>query len=322
LSSNNRLARRTFDLYGLRIKSQWPLPYPEIQGSGKADMEICEGDPAFFIEARRAGNFPPPKAPFLQYGHLADGTIYLCWPGLFEFLISPEARLITGHPLNETSWESFQTYLLGQVLSFALIRRGIEPLHCTVLVRDGQALGILGDSGYGKSTLAAACLSQGFCLLTDDLLVLKETDQGFLAYPSFPRIKLFPEAAQALLGGGAEGTPVNPFTRKLIIPLSRDLSWHIPVLLKAFYVLRPPAPGMQPRRVTIRTLRPRRAFLDLTANTFNSLVTEPKRLKRLFSLAEKLAVRVPFRSLSYPRGLDRLPEVVEAILKDLDRKSR
>ena len=53
-----------------------------------------------------------------------------------------------------------------------------------------MAVAFLGDSGFGKSSLAAYLLSAGDRLVTDDLLLLQESE-GFLAYPGPPRIKLF-----------------------------------------------------------------------------------------------------------------------------------
>jgi len=311
----------SYSLYGFNFRSRWQLAISVAPVASQPEIEILEGGSAVFAEGRREAESQLNPNQRLQYVRLADGRDYLRWPLLFEFLISPDGGRITGRPLEGTSWETFQTYLLGQVLSFALIKQGIEPLHCTAVVTKHGAIGLLGDCGYGKSSLAAAFLQAGYPLLTDDLLVLKESGSGFLAYPSFPRIKLFPEVARAFLGDQADGALMNPFTRKLIIPLDQDLSWQTPILLKAFFVLRPPGARSRSPRVAIRTMRQRRAFLSLTANTFNAAVTEPQRLNRLFSLADKLAARIPFKSLSYPKGLDRLPEVTAAILKNLDRHS-
>ena len=48
------------------------------------------------------------------------------------------------------------------------------------------AIGILGDSGYGKSTLAAALIEAGLPLLTDDLLVLLPEGDDLMAQPGTP----------------------------------------------------------------------------------------------------------------------------------------
>jgi hypothetical protein len=297
------------------------LPDSTPAEAGSTDVELVEGRGLAFSRARAQA--PPcwDEAAWFQSFSVGDGSTYLRWRELFEFLISGDGRRISARSLGDASWEAFQTYLLGQVLSYALINQGLEPLHATVVVTGSGALALLGDCGYGKSSLAAGFLRAGGRLLTDDLLLLEEKNGGLLAYPSFPRIKLFPEINQSILGGEADGNPMNPYTRKLVIPLGPHQFCSTPQPLKAILVLRPPHPRSPSRRVTIRRLTPRQAHLALQANTFNTLVTEPARLKRLFSLAARVATSVPFKSLSYPRDLSRLPEVVEAVNLSLARMS-
>jgi hypothetical protein len=280
-------------------------------------VELLDGSAAQFALAWAEAASKSLTSSWYHRVTLADGTDYLRWLGLFEFLVSADGRHIACRSLSDTSWEVFQTYLLGQVLSYALIKQGVEPLHATVMVVDDKAVGLIGDCGYGKSSLAGAFIKAGHPLLTDDLLVFKEDGQDFLAYPSFPRIKLFPEVARLFLGDQVAGTPMNPLTHKLIIALRPDQSYQNLAPLKAIFVLRPPAQRSRAKRVTIRSMPKGRAFFALTANTFNAKVIDPERLKRLFTWAAKLAATIPIRSLSYPQDLARLPEVVQAIRASL-----
>lgn len=275
-----------------------------------------EGPPSLFSGARAKAVLESVVNDY-EYGRLGDGSIYLSWPGTFEFLVSGDGRRITARPGPNVSWEAFYAYLFGQTLSFALLKQGIEPLHCTAVGLEGGAVGFLGDCGYGKSSLAAGFLKAGYPLLTDDLLVLKEDGRGFLAYPSFPRIKLFPEIAQAVLGVGTGGVPYNPYTSKLIIPLGPEQSCRTVIPLKAFFRLRPETARSTRKKVSIRTLSQRQIVLAVMANTFNARLQEPDRLTRLFALAGRIAAGVPVKSLSYPRDLTRLPEVVEAVRTNL-----
>ncbi|MBI4382318.1 MAG: hypothetical protein HY574_14165 [candidate division NC10 bacterium] len=256
---------------------------------------------------------------WFHHARLQDGSTYLRWSGLFEFLISADGRRIAGRPVNGVTEEAFHAYLVSQVLSFAMVRQGIEPLHATVVVVDGQAVAFLGDCGYGKSSLGAAFIQVGHPLLTDDVLVVEERDHGFAAYPGPPRIKLFPEVAKTFLGDRVGGTPMHPQTPKLVIPLDAFLSSQAVVPLKSIYVLRRPIPGSQGNKVTIKTLSQRRAFLELLRNTFNTVIIEGERLERQFKMATVVASKVPIKLLSYPRILALLPSVREAILSDLGR---
>ncbi len=310
-----------YRIYGVRLKSHWPLSLHEAGGRGSslAEVELSDGPVAHFRQAsseaaRRSGG-----EDWFQHIQLRDGSDYLRWSRLFEFLILPDGRRIACRELESASPESFQTYLIGQVLSFALVKRGIEPLHSTTVVIDGKAVAFLGDSGYGKSSLGAAFLHAGYPLLTDDLLVLKEEGNRFAAYPGPPRIKLFPNIARSLLGERVNGTPMNSETSKMVIPLDRNGKMYRqePLPLRAIYVLTPPPRSSRIPRISIRSLSPRRAFVELLKGTFNTIVVEPARLERQFDLATRLAARVPVRSLSYPRDLRRISQVRESILREL-----
>jgi hypothetical protein len=293
-----------------------------VDGKSRADIQFLEGGDTLFSPFRKALLPPGASEKWFQWASLEDGSVYLRWSKLFEFLVSPDGRRIVGRPLSGNSGEAFQAYLLNQVLSFSLIRRGIEPLHSTaVLVEDG-AFALLGNSGYGKSTLAASFVSAGYPLLTDDLLVLSESRRGILAYPGPRRIKLMPEAARSLMVGSASGIPMNPLTRKLIIPLKGIGRPQAPVPLKAIYVLPYPRPRSPRRTISVRRLTPRQAFLALMRNVFNTAVVDPDRLTRQFRLISVLASQVPVKALSYPRTFKILPDLRAAILSDLHRLRR
>ena len=107
--------------------------------------------------------------------------------------MSADGRHVAAGHLGNASAESFQSYLLGWVLSFALVKQGYEPLHATAVVVDGKAVAFLGTSGDGKSTLAAAFLHAGHTLLTDDLLLIREIDRRIRGLSR-------PAAAQAVSG--------------------------------------------------------------------------------------------------------------------------
>jgi hypothetical protein len=289
---------------------------------GPADVSLENASPASFARAVLQRSKDRAAGEWFQRIALPDGSDYLCWSGLFEFLVAADGRLITCHALNGVSREAFQTYLVSQVLSCALLKQGIEPLHATVVVIRGQAIAFLGNCGFGKSSLGAAFLRSGHAILTDDMLVTSVSnhrERTVVAHPGPPRIKLFPPIARTLLGRRRAGTPLNHDTPKLIIALADHEHYGQSVPLRALYVLRPPATSPASRPVTIRPLTQRQACLELITNTFNTIITDPARLKRQFAWAARLAATVPVKSLSYPRSLMHLPAVLAAIRKDLGR---
>ena len=71
------------------------------------------------------------------------------------------------------------------------------------------------------------------------------------------------------------------------------------------------------KRMAIRAMSPRDATMALVANTFSTLIRTEDRLKRQLVAASGLARSVPVRRVSFPRGFEHLPAVVDAIRSDL-----
>ena len=310
---------RRYCAYGVSIRSELPLPLPEM---GRPT------EPALFEVVIRASNESLsgaiPEGVKLQrnplsgfdFGQFPDGSSYVRWDDVGEALISKNGRSIACRPFRQTDSESFHVYLLGQALSFALVKSGFEPLHATAVAVEDRAVAFLGDCGFGKSTLAAAFLQAGHRLLTDDLLLLRATTRGILAYPGPARIKLFPEMARKFLEEVSSGVPLNPKTQKLIISLDNNRVCADAALLAAIYVLAPPDEAAG-REVRIVSISQRETFVMLLGSAFNSVITGPDRLRRQFEATQALANATTVRRLCYPRSLEFLPSVREAILADL-----
>jgi hypothetical protein len=206
--------------------------------------------------------------------------------------------------------------MLGQALSFALVKQHLEPLHATVVDVDGKAVAFLGGSAFGKSTLAASFLHAGSRLVTDDLLVVQESAGAVLAYPGPPRIKLFPAMASRFLGD-TEGVQMHKDTGKLIVPLGEGRACTQLVPLAAVYVVASPREACQQTKVTIEALSPREAVIELVKGTFNRRLAGAGRVERQFRVTTRLVEVVPVRRLIYPRHIDRLNDVKDMVISQL-----
>ena len=308
---------RSYCLYGICFTSHWRLPYDEAPKGHRREIRLVEDSPTFFARAALEAGCPRTNADWFHQRRLADGSVYLRWRRHFEFVVSPDGRRIAGRSLSTTSAEAFHAYLLGHVLSYALLKCGADPLHGTVVVVGGAGIAFLGDCGYGKSSIAASFVAAGHRLLTDDLLVLKSSADGVAAFPGPPRIKLSPKMARAFFETQGSGVPMNTGTPKLVVPLRADQIQQTPVPLTAIYLLTPPAQRPRTARVTIRRVSPRRSFVALLRNTFNAQVRETDRLERQFRQASRIVAAVHVKTLSYRRHTSMLPAVRHAVLADL-----
>jgi hypothetical protein len=241
---------------------------------------------------------------------------------LFEFLIAPLGDRILYRFLSSVPLESFQTYALGRVFSFALVKMGYEPLHAATVVVDGRAVGFLGASAFGKSSLAACFIAGGHSLLTDDTLRLEERDNHYVAFPGPPRLRLLPKVARLYLGNDAKGVIMNPREKdakapKLVFRLSTSQSFADVAPLAAIYVVTAPRKVHRKQQIVIGSLTPLQALMNVVSFTHNDELSSPDRLSRQLVAAQCLIAKVTIRSLTYPRILASLDEVKDAVLKDL-----
>jgi len=302
---------RPYPLYGICVRSDLPLPCRSAAAEGAPVVELREGNGSTFAAAPKA-----PDGDWFRHARLENGADHLRWRDHFEFLVAADGRRIDYRAYPGALPDSLHAYLLGQVLSFALIKLEREPFHGTALRVGGACIAFLGDCGAGKSTLAAALLGRGHALLTDDLLVLRRRGDGYVAHPGLPRLKIYPEVADAVFGGRANGTPLNRDTAKMILPLCGRQAAGEPLPVRAMYLLEPGADESFHGPPEIVELTRRDAAVALMANTFNLVIRDPARLAGLFAFATEVAERVPVKRLRYRRDLAELASVGAAVVAD------
>lgn len=310
-------AMHRYCVYGLTIWSDLPLALPSHADGSLASVTLRAAPEAYFDERIEGVAFQPDSDDWYQYAFLPDGTTYVRWGDVGEFLVSAGGEEIRCRRDEAASFESFQVYVLGQALSFALVQLGLEPLHSTTVVVRDQAVAFLGDSGYGKSSLAAAFIAAGHRVLTDDLLLVRIQDGAPMAYPGPARLKLFPEIAERFLGNVSERVPLNEGADKLILPIDARSCHPSPVALGAVHLLNVPWLGSPPQAISITPLSHREALVELVKNAFNRRLLSKGRLQRQLEAMAALANVVPVSTLAYPRELARLPQVLEAIEANL-----
>lgn len=309
----------TQELYGIRVRTPWPVPNVSFDAREPWDVEFLEARPDVFKEA--VTHVPAWQAEwYSQNAALPDGSRYCCWTGLFQFIVRPDGRQIDVGVFEDASIESLQACLLVDALSFSMIRLGREPLHATAVFTDEGVVAFLGRSGLGKSTLGGLFVSNGWRLLADDMLVLTPDGEGFLAYPGPPRIKLYRDNALSIFGDTFSGVPMNPLTDKLIIPLGEAETRPVP--LRALYILGGEHEQISGETPAIRRLSPAEAFPRLLASCATHWTYEPDRLKRQFAFITRLSKRAAIKTLSYVRDPAKMSVVRDAVLADLAESIR
>jgi hypothetical protein len=301
-------------LYGIRVRTPW-----RVGGVASVDeewdVEFVEDDGETL--ARGASYVPRAQAAqWAQYAVLPDGSAYRRWSGMFEFLVTPDARRIYAQTLRPIEDEALLAYLMVDALSFSMVRLGWEPLHATAVTTEHGVAAFLGNSGDGKSTLAALLMRGGCKLVTDDMLILTRDRGTWLAQPGPPRLKLYQDMADHILGAEQRGVPMNPSTTKSIMAVDHADMACGPAPVRALYVLENDrAPGQ--RAVMFRRLSPSHALPRLLAHTAAHYPCEAPRLRRQFDFATSVVREIPIKSLSYRRAKREMTSLRDALLADL-----
>ena len=307
-------------LYGLRLRSHMKLTLEEASERGNPDISLSPADPQWMEEKLSAIELD--NSDWIHMRELPGGWSFARYDGMFDFLISPSGDHIHYRFLANVPLESFEAYALGRMFSFALVKKGYEPLHAATVVIGQRAVAFLGASTFGKSSLATCFVASGYRLLTDDVLRLEEQEDGrYIAFPGPPQLKLAPRIARLYLGDSSVRVPINLRSGhpKRVYPLTAAQSCCVPVPVAAIYVVTSPRKVYRKQRIAISALSGVDALVKLLSFTHNHQLTGSERLVRQFDAAQRLINKVPIRSLSYPRILQSLPDLKAAILADVEQ---
>jgi len=102
-------------------------------------------------------------------------------------------------PADGADLVSVRLYLIGSAFGMAFHQRGMLVLHGATVQRQGAATIFVGESGEGKSTLAASLGRKGHAVFGDDTMPLwPRADGGFDAWPGSRMLKLWSDTIDAL----------------------------------------------------------------------------------------------------------------------------
>jgi len=241
----------------------------------------------------------------------ADGYL-LRFPDLADFQVSPDGLSITGTPVPGIPESTTDHLYLNQVLPLALSKQGKLVFHASAVDTEEGAVVFVGESGRGKSTLAASFAVNGFSFLTDDGLVVEPEDPGIRILPSHPSIRLWSDSEEALVSPGAERAPDVSFTSKARFLAGDEIGFcNEPRPLRRVYFL---GEG-DADTVSFEPLKASDAMLEWVRHSFLLDVEERPRLTSHFQQVAELA-RLPIHyRLDFPRRYENLREVREAVLE-------
>lgn len=242
--------------------------------------------------------------------HRLDAGILVRFPGLADFEIASEGEPVVCRPAPGVGRDTHEHLFINQVMPLVIGRQeGKLAFHASAVVLEQGAIAFLGESGRGKSTLAAAFVAQGHSFLTDDCLIVSRRGGVHVVEPGHPSLRLWSDSHAALPLAPTRTTTAAGVSPKARMILDEAHHTRTEPLLAAFYLSDAPADAV--------SFAPIPGAEALSLWLQNAFVLDPEDKDRLaahFALLGPFADRVPLFSISYPRCFERLPDTIRAIL--------
>ncbi|MDF5720873.1 MAG: hypothetical protein PUP91_10390 [Rhizonema sp. PD37] len=284
---------RVYKAFNLCIACEFPLP-ELIEAEGVSDVIVQFGKIDDATASRHNG------------GQNFVGEI----PEVGEFFIH-NGREIIINPLPGVEEALLRTVLLGPVLCVLLRQRGLLVLHASCIDINHKGVAFMGGSGWGKSTLATAFHTQGYDVLTDDVMPIQIKTGQPVVFPSYPQFKLSPEAATSLGHDTKSLLPVSQNSFKVAYKLSCGFQ-QSPLPLHHIYVL---DKGSEHK---ITRIKPQEAFVELVRHTRAiSSISEQKFMANHLHFCSELIKNVRFSRFTRKPSLGDLPKLVKLVEDDL-----
>ena len=273
------------------------------------------------LERPRPGEVERDDSPFTLTSYGAEEFFELAYGNEALFFVDGAAKRIWGTCISPLNNDDAATYLLGPVMGFVLRRRSVLALHASAVCIGGQAVALCGESQAGKSTTAAALALRGIPVLCEDITPLIEEDAKVYVEPGYPRVCLWPDAVEKLLGAPDALPRLTPSWEKFFLPLDGGNAKFEEQrrVVNTVYLFAPRVAEADAPR--IEHLSAQEAILDLVQNTYMNWLLDRKQRATEFEALSKLVMRVPIRRIVPHADPARISALCELIVADAERVS-
>jgi hypothetical protein len=313
-------------IYGLGISANKPIPGVPSSPVASTDVNISFGPlPAWVQELDSQQSLISYTAEYTDNSGKPVLRVFRLLGGKYHhFRYADDTEFVVDHAGAEiwASWsppltiEDTATYLLGPVMGFVMLLRGIICLHASAVVINSEgsdAIALVGPAGSGKSTTAAAFSTRGFEVLADDVVTLDDRRDHFLVRPAYPCIRLWPASVKTLYGSDSHLPLLTPNWDKRYLDLTERFPMK-PALLSAIYIF---GERRDERNAPfVRPLDRTDALLSLIANTYTNYLIDKNMQARQFDLLTRVLANIPVRRVIPHADPRQLQQLCECILDD------
>jgi hypothetical protein len=172
-----------YECSGLRLASALPLSAPKSTDGdpATADVHVVIGEdrtpPSVRPSEDVIAELIVDGYPFYTFCRVGDDIVGRMG-SIGDFEISADLSTVVCHPYVGGQREVLPIVIPGTIAAFLMNMAGQFVLHGSAVDVNGRGLAFVGQSGQGKSTMAAMFCAAGATLVTDDLLLLEFAPDG------------------------------------------------------------------------------------------------------------------------------------------------
>jgi hypothetical protein len=309
LNTKNKVMYKAF---GLGISSEIPLPEltPASQSACEVDVEIRIDDRAEF--KHELDNHP--------YDHIVKDRAVLFYIPDHAYFYIQDGQRITVTPIQGADESLIRLYILGSCMGALLMQRNIYPLHGSAVEIEGKAYAFIGESGAGKSTLASCFLSQGYRLVSDDVIAvsLSSHDHSPKVTPSYPQQKLWKESLDRFGMDEHQYQPIFGRENKFSIPVTSGY-YSEPLPLAGVFELK----KTENQPVQLSSIVRLERFQTLFTHTYrNFLIPRLGLMEWHFSTSASMLKHMDMYQIRRPLDGFSAPKLADFILDTISRRSQ
>jgi hypothetical protein len=180
---------------------------------------------------------------------------------------------------------------------------GLEVLHGSAVLsaQKGCVVGFCGISESGKSTVAYGLAARGNRHWGDDALAFRVDDAQSVTAVGLPFAVKLRKASAAHFGASSRG-----------LEIMEDCGWK-PARLGAVFLLEPTDSEHLREGVVVERLKSGDALHALLPNAYRFQPQTAERRSETMRAYLELVASVPIFSARFPRGLDRLPDLLDEL---------
>ena len=290
-----------YTAFGLSINSEIELPPLLNSDTQQADIQIIIG------KVNKNGLDTPAKKGL--FSQLAANELWLHVPNIAWFYVTDGNKIVVESEANADA-QSIRLYLLGSCLGAIMHQRNRLVIHGNAIRVGDGCIVFAGNSGNGKSTLAAAFHQRGYDILADDLAVI---DEQWNVQPSYPQIKLWHDTAKKLDIDIKGLKRIRFQVDKYAYPIKKGF-YNKPLPIKAIYLLN----NHNQDEFLFEPIKGVDKFNPLRNNTYRINYLDGLGLKKQhFKLSSQLANKIDVTRITRPNDgfqLDKLVDLIEADL--------